>query len=268
MPLSKLPSRSSIAYDDTGPERGPGAALVLLHAFPLDRGMWKPQVAALREVARVIAIDLPGFGESPAPPEFGIEGAADAVAGLLAALDVPKAVVCGLSMGGYVALALARRHADRLAGLILADTRAGVDDTQAKAGRNKSISAVRAQGSAALFEEMLPKVLCEATRSNKPDVVQQLKSVAGRQRAEGVAAALVAMRDRPDANPGLKDIAVPTLVLVGELDTVTPGLSAANLAAQIRGSRLVNIPGAGHLSNVENPAAFNAAVREFLASLS
>jgi pimeloyl-ACP methyl ester carboxylesterase len=230
--------------------------------------MWKPQVAALRESARVIAIDLPGFGESPAPPEFTIEGVADAVAELLGELKVPKAVVCGLSMGGYVSLALARRHPDRLAGLILADTRAGIDDSQAKAARDKSISAVREQGSAALFEGMLPKVVSEPTRRDKPDVVEFLKAIAGRQRAESVAAALAAMRDRPDANPGLKNIAVPTLVLVGESDSVTPGLSAANLAAQIKSSRLANIPGAGHLSNVENPAAFNAAVSEFVANLS
>jgi pimeloyl-ACP methyl ester carboxylesterase len=263
MPFCKLPSGLSIAYDDTGS----GTPLVLLHAFPLDRGMWRPQVAALRETARVIAIDLPGFGESSPAPEFTIEGAADAVAELLGELKIPKAVVCGLSMGGYVALALARRHTERLAALILADTRAGIDDSQAKAARDKSISTVREQGSAALFEGMLPKVLSEPTRREKPEVVEFLKAVAGRQQAEGVAAALAAMRDRPDANAGLKNIAVPTLVLVGEADTVTPGLSAANLAAQIRGSKLVNIPGAGHLSNVENPAAFNAAVREFLATV-
>lgn len=267
MPLSKLPSGLRIAYDDTAPDRGAGTPLVLLHAFPLDRGMWRPQVAALRESARVIAIDLPGFGESPAPAEFTIDGAADAVAELLGELKVPKAVVCGLSMGGYVALAFSRRHPDRLAGLILADTRAGIDDSQAKAARDKSISTVREQGSAVLFDGMLPKVLTETTRRDRPEVVEFLKSIAGRQKAEGVAAALAAMRDRPDANPGLKDIAVPTLVLVGEADTVTPGLSAANLAAQIRGSKLVNIPGAGHLSNLENPAAFNAAVREFLATV-
>jgi pimeloyl-ACP methyl ester carboxylesterase len=267
MPHAKLPSGLSIAYDDTHPDRTSVTPLVLLHAFPLDRGMWRPQLAALREITRAIAPDLPGFGESSPAPEFTIDGAADAVAEFLAALNVPRAVVCGLSMGGYVALALARRHADRLAGLILADTRAGVDDTQAKAARDKSITAVRAQGPAALFETMLPRVLSERTRSSRPDVVEYLKSIAARQRADGVAAALAAMRDRPDANAGLKAVAVPTLVVVGEMDTVTPGLSAANLAAQIRGSKLVHIPGAGHLSNAEDPAAFNAAVREFLARL-
>lgn len=259
MSVCKLPSGLTIGYD----EAGSGTPLVLLHAFPLDRTMWQPQLAALAGAARVIAPDLPGFGESPAAP-FTIEGVAETVAEFLAARDVRKAVVCGLSMGGYVALALARKHPDRLAGLVLADTRAGVDDSTTKANRTKSIALVNEKGSAALFETMAPKVLSEQTHAAKPDVVARLKAIAAKQPAASVAAALAALRDRPDANPGLKDIAVPTLVVVGEFDQVTPALAAANLSAQIRGSTLVHIPGAGHLSNAENPDAFNAAVRGFL----
>jgi 3-oxoadipate enol-lactonase len=259
MSVCKLPGGLSIGFD----EAGTGVPLVLLHAFPLDRTMWQPQLSALADVTRVIAPDMPGFGESPAAP-FTIEGVADTVAEFLAVLKIPKAVVCGLSMGGYVALALARKHAGKLAGLILADTRAGVDDTTAKANRDKAIATVNEKGPAALFEGMAPKVLSEQTHNTNPDVVARMKAIAARQPAASVVAALEALRDRPDANPGLKDIAVPTLVLVGEYDTVTPPLAAANLSAQIRGSKLVHIPGAGHLSNAENPDAFNAAVREFL----
>jgi pimeloyl-ACP methyl ester carboxylesterase len=251
----------SIAYD----ESGKGTPLVLLHAFPLDRGMWRPQLAALGDAARVVAPDLPGFGESPAAP-FTIEGVADTVAEFLTELKIPKAVVCGLSMGGYVALAFARKHADKVSGLILADTRAGVDDSTAKANRDKSITTVNEKGTAALFEGMLPKVVSEQTQA-KREVIAELKAIAARQPAASVAAALAALRDRPDANPGLKAIAVPTLVIVGEFDQVTPPLAAANLSAQICGSNLAHIPGAGHLSNVENADAFNAAVREFLMSL-
>lgn len=269
MPVCTLPSGSKIAYDEAG--RG-GTPLVLLHAFPLDRTMWQPQLADLAAVARVIAPDLPGFGESPAAnpsgfaegTAFSIEGVAETVAEFLSALDVKKAVVCGLSMGGYVTLALARKHPDRLAGLILADTRAGVDDRTTKANRTKSIATVNEKGTAALFAGMLPKVLSEHTHNTRPEVVERLKAIAARQPAASVAAALAALRDRPDANDGLKSIAVPTLVIVGEFDAVTPALSAANLSAQIRGSTLVHIPGAGHLSNAENPDAFNTAVREFL----
>ncbi len=262
MPLCKLPSGLTIGYD----EAGSGPPLVLLHAFPLDRSMWQPQLAALADVARVIALDLPGFGES-APAAFTIDGVADVVAEFLAALDIPKATVGGLSMGGYVALALARNHADRLSALILADTRAGVDDTNAKANRDKAVALAEEKGSAALFEGMVSKVLCDLTRSSRPEVVARVKAIAAKQPAAIVVAALAALRDRPDANRGLKDIAVPTIVLVGEHDAVTPPLSSANLSAQIRGCKLVHIPDAGHLSSVENPDAFNAAVRGFLANL-
>ena len=264
MPLCELPASGlTISYDEAG---AGGVPLVLLHAFPLDRGMWQPQLAALADVTRVVALDLPGFGES-SPGAFTIEGAADVVAEFLAARAIPKAVVCGLSMGGYVALALARRHPNALAALILADTRAGVDDRTAKANRTKSIALVEVKGSAALFEGMLPKVLSEQTHATKPEVVDRLKSIAAKQPAASVIAALAALRDRPDANPGLKAVVVPTLVLVGEYDAVTPPLAAANLSAQIRRSTLVHIPGAGHLSNVENPDAFNAAVCGFIAGL-
>ena len=261
MPVCKLPSGPTIGYT----EAGSGPPLLLLHAFPLDRGMWQPQLAALADVARVVAIDMPGFGESP-PVLFSIEGVADAVAEFLTVRDIPKAVVCGLSMGGYVALALARKHADKLSGLILADTRAGVDDSTAKANRDKSIALATEKGSTALFDTMVPKVLSEATLADKPSVVERVKALAAKQPAASVVAALSALRDRPDANPGLKNIAVRTLVIVGEFDAVTPPLAAANLSAQIRGSELVHIPDAGHLSNLENPEAFNGAVRKFLAA--
>jgi len=264
MPLCKLPASGlTIGYDEVGTGK---TTLLLLHAFPLDRTMWEPQLAGLADVARIVALDLPGFGQS-SPTNFSIEGAADVVAEYLACREIPKAIVCGLSMGGYIALALARKHPNVLAGLILADTRAGVDDTTAKANRTKSIALVNEKGSAALFEGMAPKVMSEYTHSAKPDVVARVKAIAAKQLSASVAAALAALRDRPDANPGLKAIAVPTLVLVGEYDAVTPPLAAANLSAQICGSRLVYIPGAGHLSNVENAEAFNTAVRDFLKDL-
>jgi pimeloyl-ACP methyl ester carboxylesterase len=262
MPVCQLPSSGlTIGYDEVGS----GAPLVLLHAFPLDRTMWRPQLEGLADVARIIAPDLPGFGASSADPRFEIEGVADAIAEFLTALALPTAVVGGLSMGGYITLALARRHAARVSGLILADTRAGVDDSTTRANRTKSIAVANEKGAAALFAGMLPKVLSEHTHASKPDVVASVKAIAAKQSGASCAAALAALRDRPDGNPGLKAIAVPALVLVGEHDTVTPPLAAANLSAQIRGSKLVHIPDAGHLSNLENPEAFNAAVRTFLA---
>jgi pimeloyl-ACP methyl ester carboxylesterase len=255
----------TVAYTDSAD----GPTLVLIHAFPLDREMWQPQLAALTGKARVLAIDLPGFGQSAAGPEpFTIDSAADLVADLLDAVGAPdRAVVGGLSMGGYVAMAFARRHADRLSGLILADTRSEPDDDAAKQTREKLIALAREKGGAGVFEQMLPKLLSEDTRANRPEVVEAVRRIAARQSGEAVANALAALRDRPDATPGLDNVAVPTLILVGEHDAVTPPVLASSMSARVWGSLMVTIPGAGHLSNLENPEAFNAAVVEFLATV-
>jgi pimeloyl-ACP methyl ester carboxylesterase len=255
----------SLAYSDTG--AGPTTTLVLLHAFPLDREMWQPQFDAFAGTARVIAVDLPGFGGSPLPAQpWTVDSAADDVATLLDTLGVTgRVVVAGLSMGGYVALAFARRHADRLAGLILADTRAEPDDDAAKQNRGKMIDLARTQGSAAVVEAMIPKLLSDGTRKNQPAVADAIRAIGARQNLGAVAAALVAMRDRPDAAPGLDQLAAPLLVLVGEHDAVTPPTLAAAMAGRVYGSELVTIPDAGHLSNRENPEAFSGAVLRFLA---
>lgn len=252
---------SILDYSDAGS----GPAVVLLHAFPFDRELWQPQIAPLVEAGyRVITPDLPGFGRSPLPPgPLSIEGMADAVATLLTRLGVERAVVGGLSMGGYVSLAFARRYAARLRGLILADTKAAPDDAAGRDNRDKAIAAVRTHGVEAFVRAMLPKLLGPQTPHDS-EVAEAVRAIMGRQPAEGVIAALAALRDRPDATPGLAAIAVPTLVVVGEQDAITPPAVAEQLAAAIPHARLVRIPAAGHLPNRENPEAFTAAVRDFL----
>lgn len=252
----------TLAHDD----RGTGRPLVLLHAFPLDRRMWEPQIGPLSAVARVLAVDLPGFGESPAgSTPLTIDSAAVAVRDFLDAKGITSRVVLGgLSMGGYVALAFARRHPDRLAGLILADTRSGPDDAAGKAKRDETIALATSAGAAGVIDQMLPKMLADPPR---PDVVTTVRTIATRQSATAVAAALAALRDRPDATPALGRITVPTLVIVGERDAITPPAMSQSLADAIPGSKLVTIPGAGHLSNLENPDAFTTAVREFVTVL-
>ncbi|MBX9625134.1 MAG: alpha/beta hydrolase [Gemmataceae bacterium] len=249
---------------DTPP--GP-ITLVLVHGFPLDKDMWRPQVAALSAAARVVAVDLPGFGGSePAP--FTVDSAADAVAARLDADGITdRVVVGGLSLGGYVAMAFARRHPDRLAALILADTRAEPDDEAGKKGRGEMIALAKDKGTAGVVEKMMPKLLGEATREGRPEVAEEVKRIAARQPTEAVVHALEALRDRPDAGPGLGNVAVPTLVLVGEHDTLTPLTMAEAIGARVYGSEVVTVPGAGHLSNLENPEAFNAAVLAFLAEV-
>jgi pimeloyl-ACP methyl ester carboxylesterase len=254
----------SIGFDDVG--RGP--AVVLLHAFPLSRLMWRPQVAALQDSWRVLAPDLRGFGDSRGfTGTPSVDQMADDVARVLDEAKVERAVVGGLSMGGYVALAFARRHAQRLRGLILADTKAEPDDEAARANRDRLIAFAATRTGTAVLEEMLPKLVSTATTASRPEVIDELRSIAGAQVAAGIVGALKALRDRPDARPGLDSIAVPALVIVGRDDALTPPALSEALAGRIRGSRLVVIDAAGHLSNLEQPARFNAAVRTFLEGL-
>lgn len=255
----------ALTFDDSGT----GKPLVLLHAFPLAGAMWTPQVEALRDEYRVIVPDLRGFGGSDGFPGSGsIARLADDVAALLDALGVREPVALGgLSMGGYVALAFARHYPERLRALILADTRSEPDSAEARASRDQTIAVARAQGVAGVIEGLLPKLVSDATRLHRPQVVDEVRALASRQSTAGVVAALEALRDRPDAGPWLSSIKVPTLVLVGSADVLTPPDLARSLAQGIRGARLMTLDGAGHLSNLEAPAEFSAAVRLFLRGL-
>ncbi len=240
--------------------------LTLLHAFPLDRRMWQRQCRELDAHARVIALDLPGFGESQSgPAPASLDGWADLVEDVLDALvgDTPV-VIAGLSMGGYLALRIADRQPGRLAGLVLADTRAGADTAEARAARDQAIFSVRRQGMEALTDDLLPKLLSPEAG---PKIVERARSIMLDQRPEAVAAALTAMRDRPDSRAVLRRINVPALVVVGELDTLTPPDEAEAMARAIPEAWLVRIPGAGHLANLEAPEAFNRAVAGFLTGL-
>jgi pimeloyl-ACP methyl ester carboxylesterase len=167
-------------------------------------------------------------------------------------------------MGGYVALAFARRHPGRLRALILADTRAEPDSPESKAARERTIAFTRTHTTLDVLETMMPRLLGNQTRAQRPDVVNEVRQIARAQSPAAVIAALQAMRDRSDASPALREIAVPTLVVVGALDVVTPPDTASSLAAAIPGARLEVIEGAGHLSNLEQPEPFTEAVRAFL----
>lgn len=258
-------SKQTISYDDAGS----GPVVVLLHAFPLSRAMWAPQMEALRATHRVLAMDLRGFGGSKAfadPPS--LDQVADDVAGLLDELGIKDRIVLGgLSMGGYAAFAFVRRHAARLRGLILADTRAEADDAEGKTNRDR-LMAYAAQNTARdVLDQMLGKLVAAETRTRHPEVVESIRSIASSQTPAAIIGALKAMRERPDSGPTLASITVPTLVIVGEKDTLTPPAMSESLAARIAGAKLVRIEDAGHLSNLEKPERFNAAVREFLQEL-
>jgi pimeloyl-ACP methyl ester carboxylesterase len=250
-------------------EKGSGRPLVWLHAFPLSQEMWEPQREALCIHAHVLTPDLPGFGDStPLPDPPTVEGMADRVVAWLDALAIAEPIVLGgLSMGGYVAMAFARRYPDRLRGLILADTKSEPDDDAGKAGREQMIAFAREHPPYAVIEKMLPRLLGPTTLTDRHAVLDRVRSIASRQSSAGIIAALQALRDRPDAGPGLESLPTPTLILVGEEDVLTPPELAARLASRMSEVRLINLPRAGHLANLEMPHAFNDAVTTFLAGL-
>ncbi len=243
---------------------GSGSPLVLLHAFPFDRRMWEPQ-ASLTNV-RLVCPDLPGFGQSPVAHST-VDSMADDIAATLDGLKIESCVLGGCSLGGYVALAFARRHAHRLKGLILIDTKAEPDDEAGKANRQKMIDAASTLSASAVIDGMIPKALCEATRTNRLEVVEAVRRLGAAQSVAGIVAAQQMMRDRPDARPALGAIRVPALVIVGEHDAITPPTGARAMTAAIPGARFVELPDAGHLPNLETPDAFNAVVAAWLASV-
>jgi 3-oxoadipate enol-lactonase len=245
-----------LGYDTVGQ----GPALLMLHAFPLDRRMWQPTVQALSTARRVVTLDARGFGESSLDEAYSLEDLADDAVALLDALGIPMATVAGLSMGGYVALALARRHPARLAALALCDTRATADSPEGRRAREDGIAKVRADGTAEFLDGMPVRLLS----GRAPDALRRQVRTLAEQRPEAILAALAAMRDRPDRTGELGELGCPTLVLVGADDSITPPSEARTLAGAIPGARLVELANAGHLSNLEQPAAFAAALTQFL----
>jgi pimeloyl-ACP methyl ester carboxylesterase len=252
-----------IAYDAVGA----GVPIVFIHGFPHNRTLWAPQLGALLTRARCVAPDLRGFGESEVRGPYSMQQYADDVAGMLDRLQIDRAVIAGLSMGGYVAFELWRRHSKRIRGLILADTRAGGDGDEAKAKRREMIALARSRGSEAIADAQLAGMVGKTSRERCPDRVEGVRAMMAAAPVEGIVGALEAMMERPDSTPTLATIDVPTLIIVGDEDVLTPPSEARAMQEQIAGSRLEVLAGAGHVSNVERPAAFNHVVSEFLGVL-
>jgi pimeloyl-ACP methyl ester carboxylesterase len=250
-------------------EQGAGLPLVLLHGFPFDAAMWDAQVADLREVARVLAPDLPGFGASPplpgAPEDARLDDYARAVLRWLDGLSVATFTLAGHSMGGYVALALARLAPLRLAGLILVASRAGADTAEAAIGRHALALAVRERGPTAVVEANLPRLL--APGDGRSEARQRTREMMLRQSPAGIVAALYAMASRPDSTAFLRTVETPALILAGMEDQLIPRADAEALRDGLRNAALVEIPEAGHMAPLEAPDAVNAALRPFVAGL-
>lgn len=252
-----------IGYDDGGT----GVPILFIHGFPHDRTLWTPQLQGMTAQARVLAVDLRGFGETTVDPPYSMDQYADDLVGFLDMLHVERAVVAGLSMGGYIAFAMWRRHAKRIRALVLANTRAGADGDEAKERRRSQMALARTQGSNAIADAVLTGMLGKTTRARRPEIVSTVHGMISSAPVDGVIGALQAMIDRPDSTDTLRTIDVPTLVVTGDEDTIIPIEDVRSMQAAIRGSSLEVITGAGHLSNLERPAAFNHVVSEFLATL-
>src|SRR5688572_4293368 len=262
---SVIVSNHTVRYHSGG-DPDSSRVLVLLHAFPVGTTIWQSQLDAFRDW-RVIVPALPGFDGRDLHGEATVTAFAAHVSAFLDALGIQQAVFGGLSMGGYVLLALWRTQRRLIKGMILADTRSGADSPEARAGREKMLHELTTGGPAVIAGEVIPKLLGATTLRERPTIADLCRQRIEAQPADAIASALRAMMTRPDAGPLLASIDVPTMVVVGDEDVLTPPSEAEQLQRNIRGATLVRIPGAGHLSSLENPEAFNRATTEFLSSM-
>lgn len=281
-----LHTRAGVGHDT--PAAPPEGSVVFIHGFPFDGSMWQPQLEALPSGWRALAPDLRGFGRSELgagpgvvssgakvggrvartdEPVLTMDRLADDVAELIAEEGAAPAVVCGLSMGGYVALSLWRRHRALVRALVLADTRAEADSDEARENRMRMAQTARESGVRPIATAMLPSILAEQTLDEQPEVAARVRAMIEGTRVDTVIGALAGMAVRRDYTRDLPSIRLPVLVLVGEHDRLTPPDIARSMASELPEARLQIIPGAGHVSSLENPEAFNEALAAFLKDL-
>jgi 3-oxoadipate enol-lactonase len=260
----------TIAYLDSAPGDTSLRTYVLLHAFPLGANMWEPQMRAIPRGWRLITPDLRGFGgstEVDGAASVSITDYAEDVVDLLGELKVEHAAIGGSSMGGYAALALVQSRPDMIDALILANTRAGADSPEARANRRSMLALVDREGPSGVAREMMPKLLGQTTQEVNPSAEATVRRLIKQQSPIAIRGAVQRMMHRPDSTALLAAIKVPTLIIVGEEDSLIPVDESQRLADAIPGAKLVAIPAAGHLSNLEQPDAFNHALDAFLVSL-
>lgn len=248
-------------------ESGKGLPLVLLHGFPLDSRIWAKQREELGHMFHVITPDLRGFGKSQSQQSFTLGTLADDVHALLAEIGALPCVLGGLSMGGYVVLEYAKKYPSELRGLVFIDTKAEGDTPEGKEGRTKMVKLVQEKGSPAVADQMMPKMLAPDAEKNRPDIAKELRAIMESCPPTTIANALLAMRDRADHSANLPSIAVPTLILVGDADSITPPAMSQKMHDAIPHSQLTIIRGSGHMSCMEQPDQVNQAIREFVTAL-
>jgi pimeloyl-ACP methyl ester carboxylesterase len=246
-------------------DHGEGVPVVLLHGFPLSSEIWTPIRTAVEEAARLITPDLRGFGGSEKPEgDYAMETLAGDILQLVDRLGVERFVLGGHSMGGYVALRFAASHADRLAGLVLIDTRASADTPEGKVRRTVAIERIRRGEAVAFLDEFLPNLVAESTRARAPRLAAELRALAAQVPDHVLAGCLAGMRDRPDSVQVLSGIDLPALVITGQDDALSPPEVAHQLAAVLPRGRLAVIPLAGHTPSIERPIPTAEAILAFL----
>jgi pimeloyl-ACP methyl ester carboxylesterase len=260
----------TIAYYDSAPGDSSSNVAVLLHAFPLSAAMWEPQFKTVPAGWRLIAPDLRGFGgstldhqaEAPSIDDYAVD-----VVDLLRELGIDSAVIGGCSMGGYATFAVVRRSPQLARGLVLVDTRGGADNLEGRANRRSMLAKVDREGPSGIAQEMIGKLIGRTTGEQRSYVESNIRRLIKQQSAGAIRGAILRMMDRPDSFATLQSVTVPTLVVVGDEDTLTPVAESEKLAQTIPNAELVVLPRAGHLSSVEQPEAFNAAFAAFLTRL-
>jgi len=260
----------TVAYLDSAPGDTALRTYVMLHAFPIGANQWEPQMRSIPAGWRLITPDLRGFGGSTEPDSLSalaISDYAGDVADLLDELSISRAVIGGLSMGGYAALALLQSAPHLIEALVLADTRATADTPEGRANRRNMLALVDREGPSGVAREMMPKLLGKTTRELNPAIEAHVRRLIKQQSPVAIRGAIHRMMHRPDSTALLSQVTVPTLVIVGEEDELTPPEESRRIAEAVAGATLVTIPAAGHLSNLEQPDAFNAALNGFLAKL-
>lgn len=244
---------------------GCGTPVILLHAFPLNRTMWAPQVSELRKDFEIITPDFRGFGESQGTDEpYTMDLLAEDIHALLRHLSLHEVILGGLSMGGYVAFAFYRKYPEMVKALILADTRAEADTEEGKTNRKNMAELVLKAGTKVIAEQMTPKLLGKTSFEQKQELVSRIKKTISSTSPNAIANAQLGMAQRPDSNSTLKHITCPTLILVGAEDTLTPVENAQRMKRNIHNSEIRVVPKAGHISSLEQPMDFNNALKKFL----
>ncbi len=255
----------SICYNDRGTGSVP---VIFIHGFPFDKSSWYPQMEYLSDEFRVISYDIRGFGKSTAGKENeSIDLFADDLINFMDALSIRKAIVCGLSMGGYILLNAISRHPERFYAIVLSDTQCNADDEAGKQKRIETISHVLAGGFQSFADEFVKKIFCSDTLKTKPELVKGILKTILSTSTITVTKTLNALANRSDTCNSLQQISVPALIICGSEDIITPPIKSEFLNNSIRGSRIHFIDKAGHLSNLEQPEEFNNHLINFISAV-